>query len=79
MLPLTLKKLSKVEIFRLILNIHQILKRCPPKYKKLAKTCAKNVFYGLLFVLFGRFDDSRGRAGLRSVSGKLQDKPGELV
>ena len=40
-----------------ILKIHQISKRFSPKYTKSAKICEKNVFYGIPFVLSGRFGD----------------------
>ena len=60
MLPLTLKKLFKVEIFRLILNIHQILKKCPPNTKNWPKHVRKMYFMGFYLFCLG---DLMTRAG----------------
>ena len=75
MLPFfTLKKLFRVEIFRLNLKNSSKYQNKNPKYKTLAKICEKYIFYGLLFVLCGRFGDSFGRLG-DSVC-MIQETPG---
>lgn len=48
---LALKKLFKVEILRLDLNITKIF------LQNTVKVCQKNIFYSLLFVLSERFGD----------------------